>query len=504
MEKVKCFKNAKEFNQLFPVREFNGKKTRQNGILLALLKSKEVWNFCKSKKDWRLLSVKSLQEMFNLVIDLLEQDRKDSHSYPNYFLRLLGRTFKHPQYFTDANYGLCTRGGMIRYCDAKSHDNVYEMRAGKMMASIISHNSFGKILPEQVKNYVCEIFSEKWTASAEAENDYDLFVGEKLEDFDRIYDSERQYGCFHSCMNGKSYYEFYRYCVDAKAAYLCLRDQDDVIFARCVLLKCKTVDDDREFWVAERQYSENDKLKRILVNKLYKGGYISYNKAVGAGCGDTHSFEDENGNVFGNNMYIDVCTSSIEEVPYMDTFKWLDFQGRKAYNDESCDYDYVLDRTDGELEDPKDCLVYNDGEEVWVTENERDDYYIFVEDLDEYHHRLDVEYCEDCGRELVPDRGDSCYSDFSEQWFCCEECMRHELYRIIENAVERDNWEDLEYWYHDEEIYVFYENEGRYNIINVNSDVFNILVDNDMLLKCGDKYFNMLDCDGNPIVPVEE
>lgn len=39
---IKSFSNYEEFSQLFGVREFNGCKSRNNKILLALLKDKEL------------------------------------------------------------------------------------------------------------------------------------------------------------------------------------------------------------------------------------------------------------------------------------------------------------------------------------------------------------------------------------------------------------------------------------------------------------------------------
>ena len=64
MNKIQSFKNAQEFQELFGIQEHgNGVKSRRNKILLALLKSKSVWDYCRERDDWSLLAIKSMAEM---------------------------------------------------------------------------------------------------------------------------------------------------------------------------------------------------------------------------------------------------------------------------------------------------------------------------------------------------------------------------------------------------------------------------------------------------------
>ena len=64
MNKIQSFKNAQEFQELFGIQEHgNGVKSRRNKILLALLKSKSVWDYCREHGDWSLLAIKSMAEM---------------------------------------------------------------------------------------------------------------------------------------------------------------------------------------------------------------------------------------------------------------------------------------------------------------------------------------------------------------------------------------------------------------------------------------------------------
>ena len=61
MNKIQSFKNAQEFQELFGIQEHNnGVKSRRNKILLALLKSKSVWAYCRERDDWSLLAIKSM------------------------------------------------------------------------------------------------------------------------------------------------------------------------------------------------------------------------------------------------------------------------------------------------------------------------------------------------------------------------------------------------------------------------------------------------------------
>ena len=64
MNKIQSFKNAQEFQELFGIQEHgNGVKSRRNKILLALLKSKSVWAYCREHEDWSLLAIKSMAEL---------------------------------------------------------------------------------------------------------------------------------------------------------------------------------------------------------------------------------------------------------------------------------------------------------------------------------------------------------------------------------------------------------------------------------------------------------
>ena len=64
MNKIQSFANAKEYQELFGyVEHGNGVKNRRNKILLALLKSKSVWAYCREREEWSLLAIKSMAEL---------------------------------------------------------------------------------------------------------------------------------------------------------------------------------------------------------------------------------------------------------------------------------------------------------------------------------------------------------------------------------------------------------------------------------------------------------
>ncbi|HAY89145.1 MAG TPA: hypothetical protein DCY51_06875 [Bacteroidetes bacterium] len=97
-------------------------------------------------------------------------------------------------------------------------------------------------------------------------------------------------------------------------------------------------------------------------------------------------------------MWIDV-KGPYEAYPYMDTFKstdddLCDSTHIRIYNNK--DYDYVLESTNGYLDD-EDYVVLENGTREHV------DYACHVERYDEWHHTDDCVYTEDCVYELMDD-----------------------------------------------------------------------------------------------------
>ena len=72
MFRIKSFSNAEEFNRIFgKTVHGNGVVSRKNAILLALLKSKTIWSWCKKHDDWRMLNLSSMQDMKQLVLNYI-------------------------------------------------------------------------------------------------------------------------------------------------------------------------------------------------------------------------------------------------------------------------------------------------------------------------------------------------------------------------------------------------------------------------------------------------
>ena len=78
MYKIRSFNNATEFQGLFGIS--NG--TRRNKILLALLKSKEVWRWCREHGDYDLLGISSMAELKQVVTNkIIEAGRNENLAY---------------------------------------------------------------------------------------------------------------------------------------------------------------------------------------------------------------------------------------------------------------------------------------------------------------------------------------------------------------------------------------------------------------------------------------
>ena len=205
-------------------------------------------------------------------------------------------------------------------------------------------------------------------------------------------------------MTGKDLYYFYTNAVNASAAYLTNRDEK--IIARCIIFNDVTDQDGKKWRLAERQYSTggNEVFKRILIDKLIKGKYIDGYKTVGADCGAATSFVDTHDNSISHSKFITECNLELDAtLSYQDSFKWYDYDDKVAAN--FCIGDYRLDKTEGQIfemfDDYHDCYcyetstVYYHGREFYCDVDNMDDF-IWLENLDEYHHHDDVETCSEC------------------------------------------------------------------------------------------------------------
>ena len=121
----------------------------------------------------------------------------------------------------------------------------------------------------------------------------------------------------------------------------------------------------------ERQYTtgEDEMLKYMLVNKLIQENRIDGYKIVGASCHEANAFVGIDGSsLFDRRFEIDCDLGMDNTLSYQDSFKWYDYDERKAYNYKHSEDDYLLDTTDRNLNGDDD-----ESDEAW----------------DEYHQR----YC---------------------------------------------------------------------------------------------------------------
>lgn len=471
MFRISAFQNAKEFNELFgKTVHGNGVISRKNAILLALLKSKSVWDWCRQHDDWRLLGITSMAEMKCVVLDYVFHEAH--HRYLNgevAFRRrciLNGLNWYNDKYRTDDRKGVCLddvegNGNFIRYINENGRD--FKMRTGKFYKYLLMCTNFGKMLPQQVIVWVLEELCADWKAYvAERVPKYTLQIGNHLDDFDRIYSRYDCVGDFGSCMAGENQYYFYKDAVEAKAAWL--ENEEGKVVARCILFP-KVYDEDGNVWrLAERQYSSNGDniLKQLLVNALIKAEEIDGYKSVGAGCGDSRAFVDLEGNSLSEKEFHIHCNLNHgDTLSYQDSFKYYLPEENIAYNrwQDECEDDDRLDTTDCEFYGTlrewdsyhdrwcRDVIgVYVHDEYMTCDESDMDD---FERYNGSWYHRDDLLVCPRCGDYFLDPSyygsGDSEYSELLEEDFCCENCREE-----AENEYKEENW----FWSDFDEDYV--------------------------------------------------
>ena len=310
MNKIQSFKNAQEFQELFGIQEHgNGVKSRRNKILLALLKSKTVWDYCREHEDWTLLAIKSMAELKTKLTKMISD--AGVHQGLDYTVVLNGTTFHSDTYETDAYNGVPEDGsiGFIRYINHSNNSGVFKMRAGRFYSKLIDETNIGQALPQQVKTWLCEEFSQDWQVYiAGTLPNYTLIVDH---DFAEIYSGEACSAGMNSCMIDRGFHNFYRDSVKAKAARLV--GDDGIILARCIIFTEVFDEEDKVWRLAERQYAkdQSDILKRALVDALIKAGEIDGFKQVGADCGSSRAFVDIEGNSLSHKKFRNTISQTL-------------------------------------------------------------------------------------------------------------------------------------------------------------------------------------------------
>ena len=460
------FKDYAEYKEMFgKVTHSNGAVSHRNKIMLAMLTDRRCMQY--------LLNVLGKSENgIPYVKQLLAS--KDATSFKQALLSAICRTsrlssmkyclefgdylFYASDYYFDDLKGRCEDGDerCIRY-HRNDNGKVYKMKAGKMFKHCLLNSEFGKVLPEQVIVWLCEELTSDWIAS-NLDDSYELHVDR---DFGKIYDSDYLVGNFHSCMVDEDVHTFYRDAVKAKAAYLTNNDGD--VVARAVIFTDVYDEDGNTYRLCERQYSTgmDERLKRLLVLKLIAGGHIDGYKQIGMGCHDNTAFVLNNGKSISDvHLHIDCDLEIDEPISYQDSFIYYDIDKHIAYNYVNYDCNFRLDTTDGRLEGENYdeyhdyytsnelATVYVDGRQYECDSENLDDF-VYIDRYDEYHHIDDCVYIDGCyGRyELREDcvecdecdewvyKDDAYYSDLTEEYYCCEDCLNDAEQRYKERYL---------------------------------------------------------------------
>ena len=502
MYKINSFKNAKEFQGLFGIS--NG--TRRNKILLALLKSKEVWRWCREHGNYDLLGISSMAELKQVVTNkIIEAGRNENLAYEV----VLGKyVYYSGIYETDSYRGVPEDGtiGFVRYYNHERQD-VFKKKAGRFYTQLIEETSIGKVLPQQVKVFLAEEFCMDWQVYVQGSlPEYTLHVDDN---FEKIYSREACEGDFHSCMTGRGLSSFYSDAVKAKAAYL--TNKNGKVIARAVIYTAAKDEDGKVWRLCERQYSSdsNEILKRALVDSLIQDNQIDGYKFVGADCGNSRGFVDNEGNSLNCKRFTISCDLDWGDyLSYQDSFKWYNMDDNIAYNYSDCDYQYRLDTTNGEIEDEESAYdeyhdrdvadtvtVYYHGSEMSCDSEDLDDFEDYDGDWIHYEDILDCPYCS--GRFLDPEyypRDEHSHSDLLNQDFCCDDCKNQ-----AELEFKKTNWFycdfDKEFFENADELTTYHawnKEQSVYEEKTIRKNVVDLYVDCEILHKHGNEIYDQI------------
>ena len=523
MNKIQSFANAKEYQELFGyVEHGNGVKNRRNKILLALLKSKSVWAYCREHDDWSLLAIKSMAELKTKLTKMISDS--GVHQGLDYTVVLITTTFHSDVYETDSYRGIPEDGSIafVRYINHDNNSGVFKMRAGRFYSKLIDETYIGQALPQQVKTWLCEEFSQDWQVYiAGTLPNFTLLVDH---DFAEIYSGEACSSGFNSCMIDRGFHSFYQDSVKAKAARLV--DEDGIILARCVIFTEVLDEEDKVWRLAERQYAkdQSDILKRALVDALIKAGEIDGFKIVGADCGNSRGFVDIEGNSLSHKKFRIECNLDWEDkLSYQDSFKYYNLDSNIAYNYTDSNYSYNLDTTNGQLEDEEEDEMFydefHDRDAFEVTDViyhnssitcDSDDLSEFTYWSDNYYHEDDLDECPECGGTMLSPEyyaDELFYSEITGEHYCCQKCKD-----TAELQFKKDNWFysalDSKYYENAEDLTTYNAWNPELNIYepqNVCIDMIDVYVNCEILFRIGDQLYDEINEQTElPLVEVEE
>lgn len=504
------FKNYDEFKEIFAVeKRNNGTEVRKNKILLSHLKNADLLRFCHERNDFTLLNIKDMAQLQQVVTDAVCSSGKQDDSLPHR-VELIGCIYWSAQYRTDEARGICEDGdhGSIRYVNME-RSRVFKMKSAKFLRAVMLETIVGKILSSSVVNWLCgDVFAKQWyTFTLGCTSGMELHVDNN---FEAIYESFWCKGYFNSCMTDMDRHSFYLDSVKAKAAYL--KDEEGKIVARAILFTEVTDQDNRRWRLLERQYTtgEDEMLKYMLVNKLIQEGYIDGYKIVGASCHEANAFVGIDGSsLFDRKFEIDCDLAMDDTLSYQDSFKWYDYEERKAYNYKHSADDYLLDTTDRNLNGDDDeseeawdeynqryCtetqVCYMEGREIEVDVDDLEDFR-YISSCGEYHHHDDTVFCDWCESYCLT--GDSVYSEITEEYYCCEQCRED-----AENCHKENYWHYSEYdkdWFEDAdeltEIQIWNQQEKAYKSQTIHLNTIETLLEDGFIVCFDEEYYDSLD-----------
>ena len=326
-------KDYSEFKDIFGTKN-SPRGTIQNKILLAFWKSR-----FKSNPNEAASLCRNMTDMYKVVMDCLTNSSThvDVSGLHLVKIKIKDKVFN---FYTNryTTEGIGTAGELAQGAKDLKCCTVIDTKTNKFCVvkpSKIILDAFASVkavLAPSVITYCAEVFQSQWEAYRQfCLEKYRLVVDDNCQD---IYSSSHCLPNFGSCMTDRHHWVFYRDYVKALSAKL-IETESGKIAARCIVwqdVKCDKTN--KLYSYADRQYSANGdmKLKALLIERLYEGGFINIHKDVGAGCREAMYISDRTGNRIADPQLSVACTAKKGcSISYMDTFKYFDSTKGRLY-----------------------------------------------------------------------------------------------------------------------------------------------------------------------------
>lgn len=318
----------------------NGVRQRKNNIVYQYFKESFL-NLYKVHHDLKFAFEKAIKlntaaDVFNEMCQVVfKQDASNSRIISGFGEYVL------------LNDGICLDGNTTTSVRYKRGDHIYKMKIGKYVNKAIDYRSSELFWANNpiLRIFFTEEITERWKQARLKEASLHIVVDT---DFEKSYSSNTRpdgQENFNSCMDDHDNWNFYSTYPELFKTVR-LEDSDGLVYARAILVNCKSVEDDSKHTYLERIYCNKRAYKDLMFAKAKEEGIFDLYKDLDASCHESTRINDLQDNKIKYDVYIKLNLDNGDYMSYQDTFKYYDTDSGKAYN--TCNHytNYNLDTTE--------------------------------------------------------------------------------------------------------------------------------------------------------------